>query len=115
MLQFIKEISLDPAEILENFRHTVTQSVANLKGAPPYDPIFFSISCSFSENLSKLYVTPEGWPPPTGDPGFVPDKKPKFPFLFISRVMTFRLRQNAFSIIHETQIFTPRRNNYLPA
>ena len=42
----------------------------------PLRPKIFSISCSFSENLTKLYVgaPPRGLvPPPTGNPGSAPE------------------------------------------
>ena len=35
---------------------------------PPHRPKIFSISCSLSEILTKLYVAP----PPTGNPGSAP-------------------------------------------
>ena len=43
----------------------------------PLRPKIFSISCSFSENLAKSYVSaPAGLaPPPTGNPGSAPGKK----------------------------------------
>ena len=50
-------------------------AVADLGGAAPLRPKIFSISCSFSENLTKSYVgaPPRGSaPPPTGNPGSAP-------------------------------------------
>ena len=97
--------------ILSKFYSSVQYPVADLGGVPPVcaplRPKLFSISCSFSQNLAKLYVgtPPRGLaPPPTGNPGSAPgiDYARKIMLLFLdtttntSRMVTNYIVKQSF-------------------
>ena len=59
------------------FQNTVAD-LGDAPGAPPSPRSkIFSISCSFSQNLAKIYMLalppPTLAPPPTGNPGSAPE------------------------------------------
>ena len=65
-------------------------------GAPPLRPKIFSISCSFSENLTKSYVgaPPRGSaPPPTGNPGSAPELCVEYIITDISTAVSYLSEQ----------------------
>ena len=93
----------------------VKRTLRSKEGRPrrsrPLRPKIFSISCSFSENLAKLYVgaPTAGWHPPPlmGNPGSAPGINCRVVNLLSFRVQEFKQRP-----IHIKQKLNPKRNNF---
>ena len=96
-----------------------TRPVADLGGAPGASPIWpkiFSISCSFSENLTKSYVgTPRGWaPPPTGNPGSAPADHFTTLWDYLNKGTHVNVTENEYySCFHHTTSVLFKLNNWV--